>query len=121
MELDSIPFTEVARGILVLELVLLELLVLLLALSIFGRKTEKAPKGRAVREALEERPAAGAHAPDPEVREIGEGSLLVQLQCHTAQSFLQFISDYESHAWRKKLHKAGSKEESESPFKTKRK
>ena len=47
----------------------------------------------AIRNALEERNENGA---DPEVRNIGDGSILVELCCHTDRSLLQFVDDLEA-------------------------
>ncbi len=33
---------------------------------------------------------------DPEVYNIAEGSILVEMHCHTAQSFLSFLDDFEA-------------------------
>ena len=104
MKIDSIPIAEVARGI----GIGVGVAGVAGGVVYFWMKNRESTE-RAVREALEERPAAGAHAPDPEVREIGEGSLLVTLQCHTPQSFLQFISDYESQKVKRRLEKELSK------------
>ena len=103
MKIDSIPFVEVTRGICI------GTRVAGVAGVVYFWKENRESTERAVREALEERPAAGAHAPDPEVREISEGSLLVKLRCHTAQSLLQFISDYESQKVKRRLEKELSK------------
>ena len=62
---------------------------------------------RAVRNGLEGTAVDGR--PDPEVREIGPGSLLVKLQCHTPRSFLQFVSDYESQKVKQRLEEELSK------------
>ncbi|RMX58800.1 hypothetical protein pdam_00021877 [Pocillopora damicornis] len=47
----------------------------------------------AIRNGLEERNENGA---DPEVRNIGDGSILVELYCHTDRSLLQFVDDLEA-------------------------
>ena len=47
----------------------------------------------AIRNALEERNENGA---DPEVRNIKDGSILVELYCHTDRSLLQFVDDLEA-------------------------
>ena len=64
---------------------------------------------RAVREALEVRPADGVHALDPQVEEIRRGSLLVKLRFHTPRSFLQFVRDYESQKVKRRLEQELSK------------
>ena len=99
LKIDSIPLTEVARGVGIGAGV---------ALAYFWMKN-RGNTEEAIRNALEERPVAGAQAPDPEVREIGEGSLLVKLQCYTSQSFIQFISDYESQKVKRRLEEELSK------------
>ena len=104
MKIDSIPIAEVVRGI----SIGVGVAGVAAGVVYFWMKNRESTE-RAVREALEERPAAGAHAPDPEVREISEGSLLVKLRCHTAQSLLQFISDYESQKVKRRLEKELSK------------
>ena len=104
MKIDSIPFAEVARGIGIGA----GIAGVAGGIVYFWKRNRESTE-RAVREALEERPAAGAHAPDPEVREIGEGSLLVTLRCHTSRSFLQFISDYESQKVKRRLEQELSK------------
>ena len=48
----------------------------------------------ALRNALEFRNEAGVV--DPEVRNIEEGSILVDLHCHKELSFLQFVEDFEA-------------------------
>ena len=59
MKIDSIPFAEVARGIGIGAGVAGGVVY-------FWKKNRESIE-RAVREALEERPAAEAHAPDPKV------------------------------------------------------
>ena len=107
MKIDSIPFAEVARGI-GIGAGIAGVAGVAAGVVYFWKKNREGTE-RAIREALEERPAAEAHAPDPEVREIGEGSLLVKLQCHTPRSFLQFISDYESQKVKRRLEEELSK------------
>ena len=51
------------------------------------------PVENAVRNGLESRNEAGVV--DPEVRNIGEGSILVELHCHSVHSFMQFVEDFE--------------------------
>ena len=99
LKIDSIPLTEVARGVGIGAGV---------ALAYFWMKN-RGNTEEAIRNALEERPVAGAHAPDPQVEEIRRGSLLVKLRCHTSQSFLQFISDYESQKVKRRLEEELSK------------
>ena len=48
----------------------------------------------AIRNALEYRNEAGIA--DPEVRNIEEGSIFVELHCHSESSFLQFVEDFEA-------------------------
>ena len=54
----------------------------------------------AIRNALEERNENGA---DPEVRNIGDGSILVELCCHTDRSLLQFVDDLEAEKVKRRL------------------
>ena len=65
MNVNSIPFAEVALGFGIGAGVA----GVAAGVVYFWKKNSE----RAVREALEERPAAGAHAPDPEVEEIRSG------------------------------------------------
>jgi len=51
------------------------------------------PVENAVRNGLELRNEAGVV--DPEVRNIEEGSILVELHCHSENSFIQFVEDFE--------------------------
>ena len=78
------------------------------ALAYFWQQNREITE-RAIREALEGRPAAVAHAPDPVVQEIRRGSLLIKLRCHTQQSFTQFIRDHESEQIKLRLQKELSK------------
>lgn len=48
----------------------------------------------AIRSGLEIRNEAGVV--DPEVRNIEEGSILVELHCHSEHSFIQFVEDFEA-------------------------
>jgi len=52
------------------------------------------PVENAVRNGLEIRNEAGMV--DPEVRNIEEGSILVELYCHSEHSFIQFVEDFET-------------------------
>lgn len=52
------------------------------------------PVENAIRNGLEIRNEAGVL--DPEVRNIEEGSILVELRCHSEQSFIQFVEDFEA-------------------------
>ena len=52
------------------------------------------PVENAIRNGLEGRNEAGVV--DPEVRNIEEGSILVELRCHSEQSFIQFVKDFEA-------------------------
>ena len=70
----------------------------------------------AIKDALEQPSAAGvAQDRDPEVGRITSGSILVELLCHTPQSFLQFVSDYESgkvlHRLEREMTKIGFKQD----------
>ena len=47
--------------------------------------------------------AFGGDGDDRVVGDINRGSLLVDLHCHTPESFLQFLEDYESGKVRKDL------------------
>ena len=51
---------------------------------------------RALKRALERQSTEADDRPDPEVIETGAGSILVQLVCHTRESFLSFTDDLES-------------------------
>ena len=51
------------------------------------------PVENAIRNGLEIRNEAGVV--DPEVRNIEEGSILVELHCHSEHSFIQFVEDFE--------------------------
>ena len=53
----------------------------------YRRNTENA-----IRNGLERRNELGEA--DPEVANIGEGSIIVELRCHTQQSVLQFVKDF---------------------------
>ena len=55
----------------------------------------KALTERAVRNALQQQTSTTANA-DPEVTAISTGSILVQLQCYSEESFLRFIDDIDS-------------------------
>ena len=57
---------------------------------------------RGIRDAVER--ALGGERDDRDVGDINRGSLLVDLHCHTAQSFLQFLEDYESGKVKKDLN-----------------
>lgn len=48
----------------------------------------------AIRSGLEIRNEAGVV--DPEVRNIEEGSILVELHCYSEHSFIQFVEDFEA-------------------------
>ena len=52
------------------------------------------PVENAIRNGLEIRNEAGVV--DPEVRNIEEGSILVELHCHSEHSFIQFVEDFEA-------------------------
>ena len=49
----------------------------------------------AIRKALQHQTSSTANA-DPEVTSISTGSILVQVQCHTEESFLRFADDIDS-------------------------
>ena len=53
----------------------------------------KVPAGNAIRRGLEGTDNSGVV--DPEVRNITDGSILVELHCHTETSFLLFLEDFE--------------------------
>lgn len=55
----------------------------------------KALSERAIRNALQQQTSPTANA-DPEVTSISTGSILVQLQCHTEESFFRFTDDIDS-------------------------
>ena len=57
--------------------------------------------GRKIRDAFER--AFGGERDDRDVGDINRGSLLIDLHCHTAESFLQFLEDYESGKVKKDL------------------
>ena len=61
----------------------------------------------ALRNALEFRNEAGVV--DPEVRNIEEGSVLVDLHCHSELSFLQFVEDFEAEKVKHRLVKEFTK------------
>ena len=107
MKIDSIPFAEVARGI-GIGVGVAGVAGVVGGVVYFWMRNRESTE-RAVREALEKRPADGAHASDPHVEEFGRGSLLVKLRCHTSRSFLQFISDYESQKVKRRLEEELSK------------
>ena len=100
LKIDSIPLTEVARGV-GIGIGIGIGIAAGAALASHWMTNPQNTEG-AIRNALE-RPAPGAHALDPQVEEIRRGSLLVKLRCHTPQSFLQFVSDYESQKVKQRL------------------
>lgn len=55
----------------------------------------KALTERAIRNALQQQTSSTANV-DPEVTSISTGSILVQLQCYTEESFLRFTDDIDS-------------------------
>ena len=55
----------------------------------------KALTERAIRNALQQQSSSTANA-DPEVTSISTGSILVQLQCYSEESFLRFTDDIDS-------------------------
>ena len=55
----------------------------------------------AIRNSLERRNETGAA--DPEVTNIEEGSIIVDLRCHTQQSFLQFVKDFKEKKVKRRL------------------
>lgn len=59
------------------------------------------PVERAIRNGLENRNEAGMV--DPEVRNVEEGSVLVELDCHSEKSFLKFVEDFEAKKVKQKL------------------
>ena len=52
------------------------------------------PVENAIRNGLENRNEAGVV--DPEVRNIEEGSIFVELHCYSERSFLQFVEEFEA-------------------------
>ena len=69
------------------------------------------PVENAIRNSLEERDETGIT--DPEVRSIENGSIFVELCCHTERSLLQFVQDFET----KKVKRTLEKEFNEIGFK----
>ena len=65
------------------------------------------PVERAIRNGLENRNEAGVV--DPEVRNVEEGSILVELVCHSEKSFLQFVEDFEAKKVKQKLEEEFTK------------
>ena len=61
-------------------------------LGVFYLKNKQSVEN-AVRNALEENSENGT---DPEVRNIEEGSIIVELYCHTVRSLLKFVDDFET-------------------------
>ena len=57
--------------------------------------------GRKIKDAFER--AFGGDRDDRDVGDINRGSLLIDVHCHTAESFLQFLEDYESGKVKKDL------------------
>lgn len=62
---------------------------------------------RAVRNALEVRNKAGVV--DPQVRNSEQGSLLVDLHCHSEQRFLEFVKDFEDEKVKHRLEEEFAK------------
>lgn len=62
---------------------------------------------RAIRNALEARNEAGVV--DPQVRNIEQGSVLVDLHCHSEKSFLEFVKDFEADKVRSRLEEEFTK------------
>ena len=56
----------------------------------------------AIRKALQHQTSSTANA-DPEVTSISTGSILVQVQCHTEESFLRFADDIGLRSFRYKV------------------
>jgi len=65
------------------------------------------PVENAIRNGLEIRNEAGVV--DPEVRSIGEGSILVELHCHSENSFIQFVDDFETEKVKDRLEEEFAK------------
>ena len=61
------------------------------------------PVENAIRNGLERRNEAGVV--DPEVRNIEEGSIRVELHCQTEHSLIQFVKDFESRDVKRRLEK----------------
>ena len=62
---------------------------------------------RAIRNALEPRNEAGVV--DPQVRNIEQGSVLVDLHCHSEKSFREFVTDFEAKKVRNRLEEEFTK------------
>ena len=62
---------------------------------------------RAIRNALEARNEAGGV--DPQVRNIEQGSILVDLHCHSEKSFLEFVEDFKNEKVKNRLEKEFTK------------
>lgn len=56
----------------------------------------KALSERAIRNALQQQTSSTARNADPEVTSISTGSILVELQCYSAESFLRVSDDIHS-------------------------
>ena len=65
------------------------------------------PVENAIRNGLEIRNDAGVV--DPEVRNIEEGSILVELHCYSEQSFIQFVEDFEAKKVKQRLEEEFTK------------
>ncbi len=65
------------------------------------------PVEHAIRNGLENRNEAGMV--DPEVRNIEQGSIFVELYCHSERSFLQFVKDFKAKKLEKKLEEEFTK------------
>lgn len=65
------------------------------------------PVENAIRNGLEIRNEACVA--DPEVRNIEEGSILVELHCHSEHSFIKFVEDFEAGKVKRRLEKEFTK------------
>lgn len=64
---------------------------------------KRRPVETAIRNGLEIRNEAGVI--DPEVRDIEQGSILVELHCHSEHTFIKFVEDFEAGKVRRRLER----------------
>ena len=69
--------------------------------------SRRRPVENAIRNGLENRNEAGVV--DPEVRNIEEGSILVELHCHSEHSFIKFVEDFEAGKVKRRLEEEFTK------------
>ena len=104
MKIDNIPFAKLSRGFpygLAAAASFGASVTIIGALTHFWRANKAQAEG-AITKAVK--------AADLGVKSIDEGrSLLVKLHCYTPQSFLQFVSDYESKKVKQRLEEELSK------------